>query len=164
MPAPVPWESTASTQVHSARSQQSLSLLTLLLLPELVSSAFTPQLLHHTVLHDISTDLLSLFVLGKVPQLHLLSIPDQCPNFGKWNSACCTLHPPWIILVTGKAKLHIRQQYYSAHQGNSPSARGPLHAPSCLQFHQLHWHKYLFGLLHFFFLSYRPLPSAPPCP
>lgn len=156
MPVPVPWESTASTQVHSARSQLSLSLLTLLLLPELVSSAFTPQLLHHTVLHDISTDLLSLFVLGKVPQLHLLSIPDQCPNFGKWNSACCTLHPPWIILVTGKTKLHIRQQYYSAHQGNSPSARGPLHAPSCLQFHRLHWHKYLFGLLHFFFLSYRP--------
>lgn len=123
---------------HRARSHQSLSLLTLLLLPELVSSAFTPQLLHHTILHGISIDFPSLFVSGKIPQLHLLTIPDQCPSFGKWNSACCTLHPLWIISVTGKRKLHIRQQYYSAHQGNSPSARGLLHAPSRLHFHQLY--------------------------
>lgn len=128
---------------HRARSHQSLSLLTTTLycscfLRWWFSIHSTIVASHYSAWHQYWR---SLFVSGKVPQLHLLTVPDQCPNFGKWNSACCTLHPPWIIPATGKMKLHVRQQYYSAHPGNSLSARGLLHAPSRLHFHQLYLHR-----------------------
>lgn len=66
MLVPVPGGSIAGMCGHQARSQQGLSPLRLLLLPELVVAALVPQSLHHTILRDSIVELLSLFVSERV--------------------------------------------------------------------------------------------------